>query len=80
MAYVYACNISDDANRGKLEWVRQLSQDPKNFIIAAVRNPDTATLLKPLLSSRVVSIQGDVADIDSFPVGFAILIHGRGIG
>jgi len=56
------------ASRGLgLEWVRQLSQDPKNFIIAAVRNPDNATLLKPLLSSRVVSIQGDVADIDSFP-------------
>lgn len=54
----------------KLEWVRQLSQDPQNFIIAIVRNPSKADLLTPLLGSRVITIQGDVADINSFPVRF----------
>lgn len=56
------------ASRGLgLEWVRQLGQDPKNFIIALVRNPEKADLLKPLLGSKIVSLQGDISDIDSFP-------------
>jgi hypothetical protein len=50
--------------------VRQLGQDPKNFIIALVRNPEKADLLKPLLGSKIVSLQGDISDIDSFPVCF----------
>jgi hypothetical protein len=54
----------------KLEWVRQLGQDPNNFIIALVRNPEKADLLKPLLGSKIVSLQGDISDIDSFPVCF----------
>ena len=53
----------------KLEWVRQLSQDSKNFIIALVRNPEKADLLQPFLGSRVVAIEGDVTNVDSFPVG-----------
>ncbi|KFX99382.1 hypothetical protein V490_01819 [Pseudogymnoascus sp. VKM F-3557] len=56
------------ASRGLgLEWVKQLSQDPNNFVVAVVRNPDKADLLAPLLGPRVVSVQGDVADINSFP-------------
>jgi uncharacterized protein YbjT (DUF2867 family) len=53
----------------KLEWVRQLSQDPKNFIIALVRNPEKADLLRPFLRPGVVAIEGDVSNVDSFPVG-----------
>jgi hypothetical protein len=52
----------------KLEWVKQLSQDPKSFIIAVVRNPDKAELLQPLLGTGVVAVEGDIADIDSFQV------------
>jgi hypothetical protein len=70
---VYVCRITMERSHAntvvKLEWVRQLSQDPKNFIIALVRNPEKADLLRPFLGSRVVAIEGDVANVDSFPVG-----------
>ena len=56
----------------KLEWVRQLSQDSNNFIFAVVRNPGNAGLLKPLLGVRGAIVEGDVTDIDSFPVSFKI--------
>ncbi|KAE9374849.1 NAD(P)-binding protein [Stipitochalara longipes BDJ] len=49
-----------------LEWVKQLSQDPSNFIVAVVRNPSTATQLQPLLSSKVVAVKADLGDFDSF--------------
>lgn len=52
----------------QLEWVRQLTKDPKNFIIAVVRNPDTATELKPYLGASVVPVKGDTSAIDTFPV------------
>jgi len=56
------------ASRGLgLEWVKQLSRHPENFIIAVVRNPDSAQSLKPLLGQNVVAVRGDVADFDSFP-------------
>lgn len=67
--------LANSANPPKLEWVKQLSQDPNNFVVAVVRNPDKADLLAPLLGPRVVSVQGDVADIDSFPVGFKYRLH-----
>jgi hypothetical protein len=78
LAYVLPWNTYCSANNAdqlKLEWVRQLSQDPKNFIIAVVRNPDKADLLTPLLGPRVVSVQSDVTDIDSFPVGSEFRLH-----
>ena len=62
--------VLGNSDRPQLEWVRQLSQDQKNFIVAVVRNPARADLLKPLLGSGVVVVQGDVEDIDSFPVPF----------
>ncbi|KAE8444328.1 hypothetical protein EG329_000638 [Mollisiaceae sp. DMI_Dod_QoI] len=49
-----------------LEWVKQLSQDPQNFIIAVVRDPETVTALKPLLGPKVVVVKGDISDLDSF--------------
>jgi len=56
------------ASRGLgLEWVKQLSRDPENFVIAVVRNPDSAGSLKPLLGKNVVAVKGDVVDHDSFP-------------
>jgi len=56
------------ASRGLgLEWVRQLSQDSNNFVIAVVRNQGKAGLLKPLLGDRVAIVEGDVSDVDSFP-------------
>ncbi|KAH7137863.1 short chain dehydrogenase [Dactylonectria macrodidyma] len=56
------------ASRGLgLEWVEQLSQNSENFVIALVRNPDTAERLKPLLGPQVVAVKGDVSDFDSFP-------------
>jgi hypothetical protein len=61
-------------SRVKLEWVKQLSQDPKSFIIAVVRNPDKAELLQPLLGTGVVAVEGDIADIDSFQVRTEMLI------
>jgi NAD(P)-dependent dehydrogenase (short-subunit alcohol dehydrogenase family) len=72
LEYLLFCKY---ANQLKLEWVRQLSQDPENSIIAVVRNPDKADLLTPLLGSRVVSVQGDVADNDSFLVGSEFRLH-----
>jgi hypothetical protein len=56
----------------KLEWVRQLSQDSNNFVIAVVRNQSKAGLLNPLLGDRVAIVEGDVSDVDSFPVSFKI--------
>ncbi|KAN0103441.1 NAD(P)-binding protein [Hyaloscypha variabilis] len=50
-----------------LEWVRQLSLDPQNFIVAVVRNPSTSTLLQPLLGPKVVVVKADLEDFDSFP-------------
>jgi len=47
--------------------VKQLRQDPRNFIIAVVRDPESATL-KPLLGPKVVAVKGDLTDLDSFPV------------
>ncbi|RFU25163.1 hypothetical protein B7463_g11177, partial [Scytalidium lignicola] len=56
------------ASRGLgLEWVRQLSLDPNNFIIAVVRSPSKAVQLKDLLGPNIVCVQGDVTDVDSFP-------------
>jgi len=56
------------ASRGLgLEWVKQLSKDPNNLIIAVVRNPDKATALKPLLGPKVVPLKADITDIDTFP-------------
>ncbi|KAI5460611.1 hypothetical protein BGZ63DRAFT_358443 [Mariannaea sp. PMI_226] len=56
------------ASRGLgLQWVEQLSQNPENFVIALVRNPDTAERLKPFLGPQVVAIKGDVSEFDSFP-------------
>ncbi|KAH7184314.1 short chain dehydrogenase [Fusarium oxysporum] len=56
------------ASRGLgLEWVEQLSQNSENFVIALVRNPDTAERLKTLLGPQVVAVKGDVSDFDSFP-------------
>ncbi|KAH6975178.1 hypothetical protein BKA56DRAFT_733503 [Ilyonectria sp. MPI-CAGE-AT-0026] len=56
------------ASRGLgLEWVEQLSRNSENFVIALVRNPDTAERLKPLLGPQVVAVKGDVSDFDSFP-------------
>ncbi|KAL7758416.1 hypothetical protein ACKLNR_010843 [Fusarium oxysporum f. sp. zingiberi] len=56
------------ASRGLgLEWVEQLSQNSENFVIALVRNPDTAERLKPLLGPQVVAAKGDVSDFSSFP-------------
>jgi hypothetical protein len=52
----------------QLEWVRQLSSNPENLIIALVRNPDSAHQLKPLLGTNVVAVRGDVVHFDSFPV------------
>jgi hypothetical protein len=52
----------------QLEWVKQLSRDPENFVVALARNPDSAQGLKPLLGQNVVAVRGDVADFDSFPV------------
>ena len=49
--------------------MKQLGQDPNNFIIALARNPDKATQLKPLLGPNVVPLKADIADFDSFPVG-----------
>jgi uncharacterized protein YbjT (DUF2867 family) len=48
--------------------VEQLRQNPDNFVIAVVRNPDTSEKLKPLLGPNVVVVKGDVTDFDSFPV------------
>jgi len=50
-----------------LEFVKQLSQDPQNFIIAVVRNTQTATNLKSLLGPKVVAVKGDITDVDSLP-------------
>jgi uncharacterized protein YbjT (DUF2867 family) len=58
----------------KLEWVRQLSQDSNNFIIALVRNPEKADLLRPFLGPGVVAIKGDVANVNSFPVSLKSLL------
>jgi NAD(P)-dependent dehydrogenase (short-subunit alcohol dehydrogenase family) len=70
---VRRCRITIDRNHAnvgvKLEWVRQLSQDPKNFIIALVRNPEKADLLQPFLGSGVVAIESNVTNVDLFPVG-----------
>lgn len=52
----------------KLEWVKQLSLEPQNFVIAVVRNIDISTLLKPLLGPRVVAIQANISDFDYLPV------------
>jgi hypothetical protein len=52
----------------QLEWVKQLSQDPQNFIIAVVREPGTAELLKPLLGPNVVAVKGNISDLNSFSV------------
>jgi NAD(P)-dependent dehydrogenase (short-subunit alcohol dehydrogenase family) len=54
-------------NNKQLEWVRQLSLDPQNFIVAVVRNPSTSTLLQPLLGPKVVVVKADLEDFDSFP-------------
>ncbi|KAH9222550.1 hypothetical protein DL95DRAFT_354257 [Leptodontidium sp. 2 PMI_412] len=50
-----------------LEWVRQLTQDPSNFVIAVVRDPSKATQLIPLLGPNVVAVKGELGDFDSFP-------------
>jgi len=56
------------ASRGLgLEWVKQLSSNAENFVIALVRNPNSAESLKPFLGRNVVAVKGDVADFDSFP-------------
>jgi uncharacterized protein YbjT (DUF2867 family) len=47
--------------------VRQLRQDPHNFIIAVVRDPSAATL-KPFLGANVVAVKADLLDLESFPV------------
>jgi NAD(P)-dependent dehydrogenase (short-subunit alcohol dehydrogenase family) len=47
--------------------VKQLTQDPQNFVIAVVRNPDTATQLKPLLGDKAVAVKADISDFDSLP-------------
>lgn len=48
--------------------MKQLTKEPKNFIIAVVRNPDAATELKPYLGTSVVVVKGDTSAVDSFPV------------
>ncbi|KAH8697441.1 hypothetical protein BGW36DRAFT_378708 [Talaromyces proteolyticus] len=56
------------ASRGLgLEWVQQLNQDPKNYVIAVVRNPEKATQLKALQGQNIAIVKGDVSDFDSFP-------------
>jgi len=56
------------ASRGLgLEWVKQLSRNQENFVIALVRNPDSAQNLNPLLGQNVVTVKGDVGDFESFP-------------
>jgi uncharacterized protein YbjT (DUF2867 family) len=52
----------------QLEWIKQLSKDSKNFVIAVVRNPSKAEALKPLLGSNVAVVKADLSDFDSFPV------------
>jgi hypothetical protein len=52
----------------QVEWVKQLSSDPNNLILAIARDPDNATALKPFVGPQVVPIKGDIADIESFPV------------
>lgn len=52
-------------NNPQLEWVRQLSLDPSNLIIAVIRNP--STLLTPLLGPKVVVVKADLSDFSSFP-------------
>jgi len=47
--------------------VKQLTQDPQNFVIAVVRNPDTATQLKPLLGPKVAAVKADIGDFDCLP-------------
>ncbi|KAF8307783.1 NAD(P)-binding protein [Clavulina sp. PMI_390] len=56
------------ANRGLgLEWVKQLSVDPKSFIIATARKPEEATELKKYAGDKLAIVKLDTADIDSFP-------------
>ncbi|KZO93817.1 NAD(P)-binding protein [Calocera viscosa TUFC12733] len=51
------------ASRGiGLEFVRQLSQDPRTLIIAVIRNPETASKLVQLTSTQVVAVHADVTD------------------
>lgn len=81
-AYPNYHEIKSNANTaGKLEWVRQLSQDPTNFIIAVVRNPDKIELLRPFLGREtVIAVKGDVSDIQSFPVKQPVYLYERGVG
>ncbi|KAH8691239.1 hypothetical protein BGW36DRAFT_410970 [Talaromyces proteolyticus] len=50
-----------------LEFIRQLSQSPDILIITVVRNPNKSDGLKQYLGDKVVAIQGDMAEVDSFP-------------
>lgn len=52
----------------QVEWVKQLSSDPNNLVLAIARDPDNATALNPFVGSQVVPIKGDITDIESFPV------------
>lgn len=52
----------------QLEWVKQLSQDSRNFVIAVVRDPDIAHTLKPLLGPKTVAVKSDISDLDSLSV------------
>jgi hypothetical protein len=48
--------------------VKQLAQDPQNFVISVVRDPSKATQLQPHLGPRVVAIKADLGAFDSFPL------------
>ncbi|POR34387.1 Putative oxidoreductase [Tolypocladium paradoxum] len=55
------------ASRGLgLEWVRQLSDDGQNLVVAIVRNPENAKQSETLLRSNVAVVKGDLSDLDSF--------------
>ncbi|PNY20396.1 Uncharacterized protein TCAP_07428, partial [Tolypocladium capitatum] len=55
------------ASRGLgLEWVRQLSDDGQNLVVAVVRNPENAKRSDTLLRHNVTVVKGDMSDLDSF--------------
>lgn len=45
-----------------------MSQSPDILIIAVIRNPENPGDLKQYLGDKVVAIQGDMTEVDSFPV------------